>query len=162
MRLLAGRVWRGAGKAANWAQLVKFAAVGLSGYVVNLIVFALLRAGGASLSLAAAGAFAIALGNNFLWNRHWTFSGSKRWRKRHQAPRFLIVSVAGFGINLGVLHALVGLGLGDISAQALAIGSATPFNFVANKVWTFDATVASGARRRRAELGPRLGPEAGE
>ena len=41
-------------------------------------------------------------------------------------------------INLAVLEALVGgTSLGDLSAQAIAVAVAMPFNFLGNKLWTF-------------------------
>jgi putative flippase GtrA len=37
-----------------------------------------------------------------------------------------------------VLEALVGgTSLGDLSAQAIAVAVAMPFNFLGNKLWTF-------------------------
>ena len=41
-------------------------------------------------------------------------------------------------INIVVLYVLADvLGLGDIPAQAIAVATAMPFNFVGNKLWTF-------------------------
>lgn len=137
MKTLTTRILRGTRSRANWTQLVKFGAVGLSGYVVNLVVFGLLRAFEVDLTISATAAFGVALTNNYLWNRHWTFSFPTKGRKRHQAPRFLLISGIGFGINLGVLHLLVDLGLADVPAQAMSVASAMPLNFVANKLWTF-------------------------
>ena len=61
--------------------------VGASGYVVNLAVFAALVEGlGVHHILGAIGAFCVAVTNNFLWNRHWTFdasgghAGQQAWR----------------------------------------------------------------------------------
>ena len=71
---LVRRVHLGTRKPANWMQLVKFALVGGSGYVVNLVVFALLaEVAGLHHIPAAVGAFCVAVTNNFLLNRHWTF-----------------------------------------------------------------------------------------
>jgi putative flippase GtrA len=41
-------------------------------------------------------------------------------------------------INLVVLELLVRGGMGDIPSQALAVAVAMPFNFVGNKLFTFD------------------------
>ena len=41
------------------------------------------------------------------------------------------------GANLAFLTALVALGVPKIPAQALAIALVTPWNFVANKLWSF-------------------------
>ena len=38
-----------------------------------------------------------------------------------------------------ILEALVGIGVGKIVAQAVAIVLVTPLNFVGNKLWSFKA-----------------------
>jgi dolichol-phosphate mannosyltransferase len=132
------RVRAGLRKPANWMQLVRFAVVGASGYAVNLAVFALL-VHGASIDYraAAAGAFAVALSNNFIWNRLWTFRASDG-HAGFQAARFCVVSLVAFGFNLIVLYALVaGFGASEVPAQAVAIAAATPLNFIGNKLWSF-------------------------
>lgn len=132
------RVGHGLRRPANWLQLVRFGVVGLSGYVLNLAVFAALVHGAdVDYRLAATVAFLVAVANNFLWNRTWTF----RAREGHagfQAARFLMVSVAAFLLNLAVLHLLVeGVGTAEVPAQAIAIAVATPLNFLGNKLWSF-------------------------
>lgn len=53
---------------ATWAQLGKFAAVGGSGYLINLAVFAALAGDlGIPHSAAALAAFLVAVTNNFFW-----------------------------------------------------------------------------------------------
>jgi dolichol-phosphate mannosyltransferase len=133
------RVRKGLRKQANWLQLVRFGLVGASGYVVNLAVFAVCI-GPLSLGhrIAAVVAFAVALANNFTWNRHWTFDARGR-RARSQAARFCVVSVCAFGFSFGVLELLVeGAGVDELLAQAVAIATATPLNFIGNKLWSFD------------------------
>jgi putative flippase GtrA len=136
---LRDRVGEGMRRPANWMQLVRFALVGASGYVVNLAVFTLLVHGAAvNYRLAAVGAFVVAVANNFTWNRRWTF----RARGGHagsQAARFLVVSVVALGVNLAILELLVaGFELPEVPAQAVAIVLATPLSFLGNKLWTFD------------------------
>jgi putative flippase GtrA len=134
------RVRAGLRKPSNWMQLVRFGVVGASGYVVNLAVFALLvRAGALDYRLAAAAAFVVALSNNFVWNRLWTFRASDG-HAGFQAVRFCVVSLVAFGFNLVVLYMLVeGLNVSEVPAQAFAIAAATPLNFVGNKLWSFRA-----------------------
>ncbi len=134
----ARRIGRGTRDPQNWAQLVKFGAVGGSGYVVNLCVFGLL-AGLLDVHhlVAAVGAFCIAVTNNFIWNRIWTF-GATEGHAGFQAARFFTVSVAGLVINLIVLEALIRAEVSELPAQAIAVAVAMPFNFVGNKLWTFD------------------------
>jgi len=123
---------------ANWFELVRFGAVGASGYVVNLLVFAVAHNGaGMHYQVAAVIAFVVALTNNFIWNRHWTFKAHDG-HAGFQAARFFVVSVLAFGFSLIVLTLLVeSLDVAKLPAQAIAIVSATPLNFIGNKLWSF-------------------------
>lgn len=121
-----------------WLQLLQFALVGLSGYVVNLAVFTV-AVHGADMryQVAATLAFLVAVSNNFLWNRHWTFKAGDG-RAHHQAARFLTVSVIAFGVGLALLTLLVEVGgMQEVAAQAIAIVAVTPLSFLANKLWSF-------------------------
>jgi putative flippase GtrA len=121
----------------NWEQLIKFCLVGASGYVVNLVVYvALLDGADLHYRAAATGSFLVAVTNNYLWNRLWTFR-HHRGHFAYQGLRFFVVSVLVYVGNLAILTGLVELGLGKIIAQAIAIVLVTPFNFVGNKLWSF-------------------------
>ena len=134
----ARRIGAGARRADNWWQLVRFGMVGASGYLVNLAVFALLvELLDVHHVIGAVGAFCVAVSNNFYWNRHWTFQAS-HGHAGFQAARFFAVSVAALGINLIVLELLIDAGVGELPSQAIAVATAMPFNFVGNKLWTFD------------------------
>jgi putative flippase GtrA len=132
------RVRAGLRRPHNWVQLVKFCAVGASGYAVNLTVFALVVEGlGAHHLVGATVAFVVAVLNNFWWNRHWTFRAG-HGHAGFQAARFFAVSVAAFLFAASVLELLVSvLGVPEVLAQALSILAATPLNFVGNKMWSF-------------------------
>jgi putative flippase GtrA len=135
---LAYRLGAAARRPANWVQLLKFGIVGGSGYLVNLGVFAVLAGSlGVHHSIAAVGAFCVAVTSNFLWNRHWTF-GPGDGPAGFQAARFFAVSLASLGLNLIVLEALIASeAVGELTAQAIAVAVAMPFNFLGNKLWTF-------------------------
>ena len=120
----------------NWIQLAKFSAVGATGYAVNLVVYTLLLNAGLHYLPAAACSFCVAVANNYTWNRQWTFRG-QRGHVAYQGMRFFVVSLLALAANLAVLHVLVGLGLGKIVAQAIAIVLVMPVNFVGNKLWSF-------------------------
>jgi putative flippase GtrA len=132
------RVGRGTLKPGNWIQLLQFGLVGGSGYVVNLAVFAVVN-GPLDIHYIAAAilAFCVAVTNNFWWNRHWTFD-ARQGHAGFQAARFFTVSVLALVINLIALKLLVGGGVGELPAQAISVAIAMPFNFVGNKLWTFD------------------------
>jgi putative flippase GtrA len=116
---------------ANWFQLAKFCIVGTSGYVVNLAVFAtLIHWAGMHYIPAAVCSFLVAVTNNYTWNRLWTFR-HQRGHIAYQGLRFLVVSTSALAANL------VAIGMPKIPAQAIAIALVTPWNFVANKLWSF-------------------------
>ncbi len=132
-----GRVTSALRKRQNWEQLVKFCVVGASGYVVNLAVYALLiRRAHVHYIPAAAASFAVAVTNNYTWNRLWTFS-HQRGHVAYQGLRFLVVSLVTLGANIALLRLFVHIGLDKIASQAIAVVLVTPLNFVGNKLWSF-------------------------
>jgi putative flippase GtrA len=134
------RVRDGVLRPHNWFQLVRFATVGASGYVVNIAVFALcVHALGIDYRVAAVIAFVVSVTNNFWWNRHWTFSARAAHPAR-QGARFLAVSLVTFGFTYIVLVTLVsGAGMSKVLSQAIAIVAGTPLSFVGQKLWSFRA-----------------------
>lgn len=134
---LAYRIGAAARRPASWWQLFKFGLVGGVGYLINLAVFALLTGLGVHHVLAAIGAFCVAVTNNFLLNRYWTFEPGEG-PAHFQAARFFTVSLASLGLNIAVLELLISNNItGDLAAQAIAVAVAMPFNFLGNKLWTF-------------------------
>ena len=98
----------GVRKPHNWLQLVRFVAVGASGYVVNLVVFAAcVHLLAIDYKIAAVIAFVVSVLNNFWWNRHWTFGakedasgatrgrGSSPSRWSRSAFTYVVLVVAG-------------------------------------------------------------------
>ena len=134
------RVRHGLARPQNWLQLVRFATVGASGYVVNLATFALcLSVFGLHYLTAGTVAFVVAVTNNFVWNRRWTFD-ARHGHAGFQAARFFLVSVLAFLFSLVMLKLMVaGLHWPKVLAQAVAIVTATPLNFLGNKLWSFRA-----------------------
>ncbi len=134
------RLRHGMRRTHNWLQLVRFAAVGASGYVVNLAVFAAcVHLLAIDYRVSSVIAFLISVANNFWWNRHWTFD-AKQAHPVDQGARFFAVSVLAFGFTYVVLVALVGgAGLPKVVAQAIAIVAGTPLSFLGQKLWSFRA-----------------------
>jgi putative flippase GtrA len=131
------RVRQGVSQPHNWFQLVRFGAVGATGYVVNLAVFAAcIHLAGLDYHLSAVIAWVVSVTNNFWLNRHWTFA-ARQTHPLRQAVRFFAVSAVVFGVTYGILVALVNGGMTKDLAQAIAIACGTPLNFVAQKLWSF-------------------------
>jgi putative flippase GtrA len=132
---VAARTARALRRPHNWLQLAKFGLVGLSGYVVNLVVYASLLGIGAHK--AALVSFVVSAANNYWWNRHWTFADQKG-HFAQQGLRFFLVALAALAVNqLWLLVFLDWLGWGKIVSQAIAIVLVTPLNFLGNKLWSF-------------------------
>jgi putative flippase GtrA len=117
--------------------LARFAVVGASGLVINLITFAGLYSAGIGRISAATAAFAAAVANNFWWNRRWTFSARATGACRVQAVRFLIVSGGVFALTVALLELAGSTGVPALVAEAMAIVTVTPLGFFANRRWTF-------------------------
>jgi putative flippase GtrA len=134
------RLLHGMRRPANWLQLVRFGIVGGVGFVVNLAVYALcVHPLGIDYHVAAVIAWLVAVVNNFVLNRHWTFD-ARGDRARFQAVRFFIVSLVALGFSLLMLTLLVeAVGVAKIPAQALAVATSMPLNFLGNKLWSFRA-----------------------
>jgi putative flippase GtrA len=133
------RVRLGIRKGKNWMQLVRFGAVGASGYAVNLISFAILvHLLGVTYWVASPIAYLLGTANNFYWNRRWTFSHAREAHPVHQAWKFFAVSLLSFGVNYGVLITLVKTtGMEQVLAQAIANAVGMPVNFLGQKLWSF-------------------------
>jgi putative flippase GtrA len=132
------RLLHGMRRPANWLQLVRFGMVGGVGFVVNLVVYTLfVHSVGVDYRVASVVAWLVAVLNNFILNRHWTFDASGD-RAHRQAIRFLCVSLIAEAVSLLLLTLFVEVaGLAKVLAQALAVGGAMPLNFLGNKLWSF-------------------------
>jgi len=134
------RLRHGVRQTQNWLQLIRFATVGASGYVVNLGVFAgCVHLLSIDYRISAVIAFVVSVVNNFWLNRHWTFAA----RHQHpilQAVRFFAVSLVAFAFTYVVLIVLVdSAGVSKVLAQAMAIVAGTPLSFIGQKLWSFRA-----------------------
>jgi putative flippase GtrA len=138
------RLLHGMRRPRNWLQLVRFGIVGGVGFAVNIAVYALcVQVLGIDYHVAAVAAFVVAVMNNFILNRHWTFDAAGG-HAGFQAVRFIAVSLVAFGVSLLLLTLLVeAAGLAKVPAQALAVATSMPLNFLGNKLWSFRSEAAS-------------------
>jgi len=128
-------------------RFMKFATVGASGVVVNLVVlylcreflFAAIQSTAIRLNASLAVAIFFATMNNFYWNRFWTWGDRTHHRDKHLVLHFgqyalacwvgMLVQVILTNLFVIYMHYLI--------ANALAIVIASFFNFVVNNFWTF-------------------------
>ena len=121
-------------------QAIKYYSVGGSGVLVNLgILYALTDFMGLWYIASQVIAISISISSNFLFNRFWTFSGSiQEQRNSVMYVKFIIVSLIGMGIQLGITSVLVeGAALYYMYAAGIGIAIAGAINYVVNRRWTF-------------------------
>ena len=132
------RVRAGLSKPHNWLQLVKFCAVGASGYVVNLTVFALCVEVLDLHHLVAATLGVRRCGDEQLLVEP-PLDVPRARRPRRLPGRSLLHGQRG-GLPVRRARARAARergGLPELAAQAISIVVATPLNFIGNKMWSF-------------------------
>ena len=76
--------------------------------VLNLLLFLFQMSSGLAFSLFKGISFAVAVLNSYFWNKHWTFK-TKEENTRKEFTQFLLVSITGFLVNVGVASVVVNL-----------------------------------------------------
>ena len=109
IRLVALRF--GGEKAKELERFIKFAFVGLLGFVIDTGTVIILQNSllppvttnnqplDANVALATSVAFVLAVCSNFVWNRLWTYPDSRSRSARRQLSQFFIVSVIGWALR---------------------------------------------------------------
>lgn len=123
----------------GFREFFKFAVVGFIGTVINLaVLYSLTEFFGVYYLLSAFFAFIIAVVNNFVWNKIWTFKENVGYKTIRKFGQFLFVSVIALGVNLSFLYLFTEmLGIYYLFSQIFAIAISLMVNFVGNKFWTF-------------------------
>ncbi|MDF2940137.1 MAG: hypothetical protein K0R66_779 [Gammaproteobacteria bacterium] len=118
-----------------------FCAVGITGVVVNLLVFALFFYGlKFDPIISSISSSFIAMQNNFIWNDLVTWRGHGATGKRYQLKRFVqfvSVSLVGIGLTALTLKIFLVLGWHELLGQFSGIAIATFWNYFANSRWTW-------------------------
>ena len=129
--ILAGRLFT-----PELLRFLRFAFVGGSGVVVNMVVLWLLHDKvGLGLTRSSLAATSLAILNNFVWNNFWTFKATSVQSRR--LAQFIVISLIGMVITIGVLNLLVAFGSHYAPANLAGIMIATAWNFFANSKWTW-------------------------
>ena len=121
-------------------QAVQYYIVGGSGVLVNLgILYALTDFVGFWYVASQVIAISISISSNFFFNRFWTFKNSvSDQRNSVMYLKFIIVSLIGMGIQLGITYLLVeNVMLYYMHAAFVGIAIAGGINYIVNRRWTF-------------------------
>lgn len=148
---------------------LKFGVVGIIAFVIDVVVFNLLRLGVFGEGHFAQGALgasiiSIAVSTLFSWvaNRLWTFRERRRKNYALELFEFLVVAAVGALINIGcvwISHYVLGftsLLADNISKNIIGLGLATMFRFVLYRYWVYGSHRKDGLQAvaaRQAEAG---------
>lgn len=93
-------------------QLAKFGAVGAANFavdfgVLNLLIFSTGLAAGWYFTFFKSISFVVAVINSFFWNKLWTFKKKQQKDTQKEFFQFILVSVIGLLINVGVASLIV-------------------------------------------------------
>ena len=120
------------------SQLIKFALVGITGMGLDFGTTWLLKEKvKINKFIANATGFSIAVVNNFMLNKYWTFDNQNAIATE-QFVKFLVISIIGLCINSLLLFILLKKIKGNFYLVKLAvIGLVFFWNFSANYLYTF-------------------------
>jgi putative flippase GtrA len=120
------------------SQLIKFALVGITGMGLDFGTTWLLKEKvKINKFIANATGFSIAVVNNFMLNKYWTFDNQNAIATE-QFVKFLVISIIGLCINSLLLFILLKKIKGNFYMVKLAvIGLVFFWNFSANYLYTF-------------------------
>jgi putative flippase GtrA len=131
-------------------QIAKFGAVGafntfLDWGILNLLIAITGISSGIGFSLFKSISFIIAAISAYFWNKYWTFEATNKSNKQ-EVGKFIIISVSGFIINVGLASLIVTLfahstlltpeQLANVAA-ALATLASLIWNFLGYKLFVF-------------------------
>ncbi len=140
-------------------RFLRFALVGTIGALVDFATFNLLvKLLPIDPVLANVVSFTVAVTNNFIWNRYWTYPDSRSKPLSRQLVEFGIVNILGVGIrtpvfaflSITLINVFLGLEflqsiprlspefLGNNLALAVAIVIVMFWNFFVNRYWTYN------------------------
>jgi len=119
-------------------EAIRYGLVGVSGLVVDLTMLVLLfEVVGMPLLWANGISFSLAVSNNYLLNRHWTFHRRRQRRSTITAPLFLLAALIGLGINEFGLLVLTDRGVNYLISKLFVICVVVAWNFSFNSMITF-------------------------
>ena len=114
--------------------------MGISGLILNLLfLFIFTEFFGIYYLISAIFSFSISMTHNYFFNKIWTFGESFGGDVIKKYFKFVGISLFALVINLFVMFILVEkFSIWYIFSQMIAISFASIFNFVGNKLWTFN------------------------
>lgn len=131
---------------AERVRFLRFLAVGASSTIIDFALLTILKRFGLSTLVANTISYSAGIVNGFVWNYLWTFADSRSKNFWQQFAQFALISLAGLLLsNFLILLLEIPLGrmlskpeMGYLPAKVVATSVVVIWNFIANRVWTFN------------------------
>ncbi len=122
----------------NSTVILKYSLIGTMGTLIDIGgLFILVNYLKLPVLVAATISFLLAVVNNYIFNKNWTFKSSSS-NNRKLFIKFLIVHCIGLSINLFGMFIFVNIfSIWYIFSKIIVTGFVMTWNFLANKLWTF-------------------------
>jgi len=118
-------------------QFIKFACVGFSSTIIDLVVLNLLVIFfHTNVYFASTISFILAASNAYFWNRIWTFRSQSETTVEY--IKFIVIRIGGLGLNLLAMYVLIqGFDLWYNFAKGASLILVLIWNFFWSKYWVF-------------------------
>lgn len=120
-----------------YKKFIKFSLVGVTGLIIDIaIMMALVEIWYWSPLTASTASFVVAVINNFIWNKHWTYRDQSQ-KYFQQFLKFTTIALVGLVINFVMMSWLLSLGIYYVLCRLIAVSVIVLWNFFINSLWTF-------------------------
>ena len=120
-------------------QMLRFAAVGLSAFAIDYVLFLVLHFLGIPYLIANVASYTISTIYNFVLSMRFVFSGKASQTRAQQFAIFLVLSAIGLGLNELYLYLFVDcLHIAAPISKVVATFLVTIFNFITRKIFLED------------------------
>lgn len=138
-------------------QMLRFAAVGLSAFAIDYVLFLLLHLLGVPYLIANIASYTISTIYNFVLSMRFVFSGKASQTRGQQLGIFLALSAVGLVLNELYLYLLVScLNIAPALSKVVATFLVTIFNFVTRKFFLEDHGAPALQEQDNGDLGEAL------
>lgn len=137
--------------------MLRFAAVGLSAFAIDYVLFLLLHLLGVPYLIANIASYTISTIYNFVLSMRFVFSGKASQTRGQQLGIFLALSAVGLVLNELYLYLLVScLNIAPALSKVVATFLVTIFNFVTRKFFLEDHGAPALQEQDNGDLGEAL------
>jgi len=116
------------------ASVGRYAVIGVSGVLLDTLLFVLLTGVGVVPVAATAMSTSAGIVNNYILNARYNFRTSLNLV---HLRRFLTVGLLGLAVAAGSLQLLISAGMSSLPAKLVSLPCVLVSQFLANKYWTF-------------------------